>query len=86
LRDLVGMFRAPNPNDIERRALNSLADHPEGCDEAVLLAEGFHVGQLALLVVDGLATMQRRPANVGGRERTVIWMQITEAGRKAVAE
>jgi hypothetical protein len=29
LRDLVGMFHAPNLNDIERRALNSLADHPD---------------------------------------------------------
>jgi hypothetical protein len=48
--------------------------------------EGLHVGQLAVLVVEGLATMQPRPAQVGGRERTVVWMQITEEGRKAIAE
>jgi hypothetical protein len=27
-------------NDEERRALNLLAGHSEGCDEAVLLADG----------------------------------------------
>jgi hypothetical protein len=80
------MFPAPNLNDIERRALNTLAEHADGCDEAVLLAEGLHVGQLAVLVVEGLATMHCRPAQVGGRERTVVWMQITDVGRKAIAE
>jgi hypothetical protein len=85
-RHLVGMFPASSLNDIDRRALNLLADHPDGCDEAVLIAEGLHVGQLAVLVVEGLATMQRRPAHVSGRDRKAVWMQITEAGRKAIAE
>jgi hypothetical protein len=80
------MFPASNLDDVEQRALNSLADHPDGCDEAVLLAQGFHVGQLALLVVEGLAATHRRRANVGGRERTVIWMTITDAGRRAIVE
>jgi hypothetical protein len=73
-------------SDHERRALGILARHPDGCAEAVLLADGFHVGQLAVLVVEGLATMQRRRHDVGGRERTVVWMEITEAGRKAIVE
>jgi hypothetical protein len=51
-----------------------------------LLAEGFSVGQLAALVMDGFA--KRRPivTNVGGREKIVLWMQITDAGRAALAE
>jgi hypothetical protein len=39
-----------------------------------------------VLVVEGLATMQRLRHDVGGRERTVVWMEITEAGRKAIVE
>jgi hypothetical protein len=69
-----------------RSALGIFARHPDGCAEAVLLADGFHVGQLSVLVVEGLAEMQRRPAVVGGRERMVVWMEITEAGRRAIAE
>jgi hypothetical protein len=41
---------------------------------------------LSGLVVDGYATLERRRATVGGRERLVLWMQITEAGRQAIAE
>jgi hypothetical protein len=37
-------------------------------------------------VIDGFATLERRRTNVGGRERPVLWMQITKAGRKAIAE
>jgi hypothetical protein len=43
------------------------AHHPDGCAEAALLAEGFSVGQLAALVVDGVAKMYRTTADVGGR-------------------
>jgi hypothetical protein len=52
--------------------------------EAVLLADGFHVGQLAVLVFDGLAEMQRTVTDIGGRQRTVAWIKITEEGRKAL--
>jgi hypothetical protein len=59
-------------NEKERRALEALARHPDGCDEAVLLADGFTVGQLAGLVIDGLATM--RPTNIplDARQKPVI--------------
>ena len=52
----------------------------------MLLAEGFSVGQLAELVIDGFA--KRRPivTNVSGREEIVVWMQITDAGRAALAD
>jgi len=40
-------FAMANLSDEERRALNLLAGHSEGCDEAVLLANDVTVGQLA---------------------------------------
>jgi hypothetical protein len=72
--------------DEHRRALQVLAREPVGCAEVALLAEGFSVGQLATLAMDGFA--KRRPivTNVGGQEKIVLWMQITDAGRAALAE
>jgi hypothetical protein len=72
-------------NDDQRRALEMLA-HQDGCAEAVLLADGFSIDQLAGLVVQGYAVMQRRRVDISGRMRTVVWMQITEPGRKAIAD
>jgi hypothetical protein len=46
-------------NDDQRRALEMLA-HQDGCAEAALLADGFSIDQLAGLVVQGYAVMQRR--------------------------
>jgi hypothetical protein len=72
-------------SDEQRRALNLLAVDSEGCDEAVLLADGLTVAQLAWLVIEGLATMQPTlPLDIRGE--SVIRMQITETGRKAIAE
>jgi hypothetical protein len=71
-------------NDDQRRALEMLA-HQDGCAEAALLADGFSIDQLAGLVVQGYAVMQRRRVDISGRMRTVVWMQITDAGRKAIA-
>jgi hypothetical protein len=72
-------------NDDQRRALEMLAQQ-DGCAEAVLLADGFSIDQLAGLVVEGHAVMQRRRVEISGRMRTVVGMQITEAGRKAIAQ
>jgi hypothetical protein len=72
--------------DEQQRALQLLAGHGDGCAEAVLLADGFHVGQLAVLVVDGLATMRRTATIVGGRQKNVVWMEVTDEGRKAIAD
>jgi hypothetical protein len=52
----------------------------------VLLADGFSIDQLAGLVVGRYAVMQRRRVEISGPERTVVWVQITEAGRRAIAE
>jgi hypothetical protein len=71
-----------NVSEEHRRALETLARHPNGCAEAVLLGEGFSVLQLSGLVIDGYATLHRKWVG----EKTVLWMEITEAGRKAIAE
>jgi hypothetical protein len=73
------------PSDEERRALHLLAGHSDGCDEAVLLADGVSVGQLAGLVIDGLATMRATHIPLDGREKPVIWMKITDAGQMAIS-
>jgi hypothetical protein len=70
----------------ETRSLEVFARDPEGCAEAVLLTGGFTIKQLSGLLIDGFATLERRRADVGGRERPVFWMQIAAAGRKAIAE
>jgi hypothetical protein len=72
-------------NNDQRRILKTLADQ-DGCAEAALLADGFSIDQLAGLVVQGYAVMQRRRVEISGRMRTVVWIQITEAGRDAIAE
>jgi hypothetical protein len=71
-------------NDDQRRALQTLA-HQDGCAEAMLLADGFSIDQLTGLVIEGYAVMQRRRVRISRRMRTVVWMQITEKGRMAIA-
>jgi hypothetical protein len=68
----------------QRRILRTLADQ-DGCAEAALFADGFSIDQLAGLVVQGCAVMQRWRVEISGRMRTVVWMRITETGRKAIA-
>jgi hypothetical protein len=70
----------------ERRALDVLARHHDGCDEAVLLADGFTIGLLAGMVIDGFASGSVARIAVDGREKPVVWMKITDAGRTAIAE
>jgi hypothetical protein len=72
-------------NDDQRRILQTLA-RQDGCAEAVLLADGFSIDQLAGLVVQGHAVMRRRRVEISGRMRTVVWMEATETGRKAIAD
>jgi hypothetical protein len=38
------------------------------------------------MVVGGYAVMQRRRVEISGRERTVVWVQITDAGRQAIGQ
>jgi hypothetical protein len=72
--------------DEQRRALRLLARHPIGCAEAILLAHGFSYDQLGTLVFEGLATTQPSVTQVGDGKKIIVWVEITAAGRKAIAE
>jgi hypothetical protein len=73
-------------SDEQERALKVLAGHPGGYAEQILLEEGFSICLLSGLAIDGFATLERKRTSVDGQERTVLWMQITEVGRQAIAE
>jgi hypothetical protein len=49
-------------SDEHLRALHFLALPPGGCDEAMLLAQGFTTGQLGWLVYAGLAKLRLEAA------------------------
>jgi hypothetical protein len=71
--------------DEQRRALRLLARSPKGCTEAILLAHGFELAMPGKLAFDGLANVEARDTMAGSRRMKVFWLQITEAGRKAIA-
>jgi hypothetical protein len=60
------------------RALELLARYPNGCGEALMLAHGLTVAFLAALVRGRLVTAELNATQV-------VWMQITELGREALA-
>jgi uncharacterized protein YjaZ len=66
--------------------LQALARDATGSAETVLVAEGFSIGELATLVMDGLAKRRSIVTNVGGRDEIVVWIQITEKGQAALAK
>jgi hypothetical protein len=70
---------------IRRRALELLAGCPAGCREALILAHGFPAVLLDELVGSGLATATPERLMAGARALDVTLMQITDAGRKALA-
>jgi hypothetical protein len=75
----------PSAYSLERlRGLRLLARCPDGCTETVMISYGFSIDFLAGLVSDGLVTAELSTVRAGGRGGIVVWMRITEAGRKAV--
>ena len=68
-----------------REALGMLAASLRGRMESLMQAHGFGVGTLRSLVREGLATADRGPAyfNPGA---IVTMLEITEAGRRAIAD
>jgi hypothetical protein len=68
----------------QRQALRLLAGSPLGCSEAILLAHGFKTELLAVLVRDGLAITQPGTTRAGRRRLEVVWVMITDAGRRAL--
>jgi hypothetical protein len=75
----------PDLTEKQRRAVEMLVRQPDACSEAQLYAYGFSFVQLAKLLIDGYATVERKCIDVGGREKSVPWLQITDVGRKAIA-
>jgi hypothetical protein len=72
--------------DEQRRALRLLARSPNGCPESLMLAYRFAIDMLAGLAADGLLTVDTHEEHVGGRQKVVVRMQITPAGRREIAE
>jgi hypothetical protein len=60
------------------QALESPARYPNGCSETLMLAHGFTVAFLAGLVRGRLVTAELNATHV-------VWMQITDLGREALA-
>jgi hypothetical protein len=73
-------------SDERRRALQLMARSPNGCTEALMMAYGFPIAMLGDLVMAGLAVATPQETSAGRKPMLVVWMTITEAGRKAMAE
>ena len=69
-----------------RRALRLLSRNPTGCTETFLLAHGIGQNQIDNLILTKLATLEPSITRIAGREKIVVWVQITETGRNALAE
>ena len=70
----------------QRRALVILAGFPAGAPVTSLLVHGFQVDQLTELVRDGFATVKREPVDTPQRRVEAAVIEITRAGREAIAE
>ena len=66
------------------RALRLLAEHPNGCTGAVLLAHGFSLELLNELIGAGLATASTESMMRGSKPVEILRVKITEAGRRAL--
>ena len=69
-------------NDDQRRALKTLA-RPDGCAEAMLLADGFSIDQLAGLVIEGYAVMPGADRDVVGILRGAVSGQLMVSDQAA---
>jgi hypothetical protein len=69
------------------RALTLLADHAEGCTEALMHAQGFGPAVIAKLIEDGLVRAKTERVLTGRyRAVQVTRWYITKWGRAAVIE
>jgi hypothetical protein len=71
---------------VQRRALRLLAEAQHGRTVADMLAHGFTNELLDRLARDGLAMIEPGTLRTGTRRITVVWVVITEAGQRAVAD
>jgi hypothetical protein len=70
------------PKRKRQEVLAMLADSPDGCTDAALLASGFTVRLIIELIYAGLAMAELERIPVGHREVEVARVTITEAGRR----
>jgi hypothetical protein len=61
-----------------------LAGSSHCCTEAILLAHGFTIEMLIVLVRDGFATATPEIVHAGSRPIEVVRVGITDAGRQAL--
>jgi hypothetical protein len=69
--------------DDERRS-RLLAENPDGCSRAIMLARGFSLSLLNRLVRAGLATSHIDCEERGNKAIEIVRVKITEAGRRAL--
>ena len=72
--------RRHGPKPDRRRALELLAASPDGCTEALMLANGFTAELLVELVRAGLASAHAERMVAGGKMMEVARVKISEAG------
>ena len=66
-------------------ALILLAEHPNGCSRAIMVARGCSLALLNRLVRTGLATSRIEREKRGDNAIEIVCVKITEAGRRAIA-
>jgi hypothetical protein len=71
-------------DDDRRRALALLAENPDGCSRAILIARGFPISLLNRLIRAGLATSRLEREERGDKAIEIVRVKITEAGRRAL--
>src|ERR1700716_1216578 len=74
----------PIPDDY-RRALGLLADAPDGCTEAIMLAHGIDRELIVELVRDGFTNGHKEVVHSGMRTLRVMRLHITETGHRVLA-
>jgi hypothetical protein len=66
------------------RALRLLAQNPDGCTGAIMLAHGFSLELLNELIATGLATANTEREERGDKAIEIMRVKITESGRRAL--
>jgi hypothetical protein len=66
------------------RGMARMSASPNGCTEALMLANGFPVEMLVELIRTGLAFAQAERMMAGGKQIEVARVRITEAGRRVL--
>jgi hypothetical protein len=78
------LTRSRPRSEADRSALGLLAENPDGCSRAIMLAHGFPLAVLNRLVRAGLAVSHLEREERGGKVIEIVRVKITEAGRQAL--